>query len=328
MDGYLYFSNRAERIAVSDLPNNINEIAGEFNRVGFTAIACAGHDSVLFVNDVHCYQAAVLRWNSPLTNRTASVLFSSIGVRPRDAKPYWNPGWYSPTATESFAAWIFAENGYYGVLHMMPFSDNVLRRYIPAAGPDGAVVNNLRSSGNRLLFMQDGGGHGQDLWLWTLGESSPQPLVVEDYDQFSATIVGNTVVWTDARHGRGDVIDKDNPEIYWLDLTERIQHRLTNTSANPTLKGFPDANDDWIIWLDARNNTDSTGAPAPNAGDFRSVRRAELFGYHRPSGRMLPIYTGNVLAGPPRILGNYVYFDCALDAVSNRALYRIPLPTP
>lgn len=257
-------------------------------------------------------------WDDP--TGTSSVL-STTDVRAplrelwtmqQSIAPGEDGGFRELVATDQLIAWVYKDFG--GPYHLYvagPHGENSRDMNIPFDRP----AHYLAADGPHLVF-----DSAEDIWMWTVGSAAPENLTAHPADQWAPWVSGNRVVWVDQRDTpTGSLFAPDNPEIYWMDLTERAPHRITHDPPDhPAVQHVPMISGDWAIWMDTRN------AMAPNAGYLTD--RMEVWGYHFPTGREFPIATGAIRASDPKILAGRVYFTCAPPEDSITGTYRVDFP--
>jgi hypothetical protein len=185
---------------------------------------------------------------------------------------------------------------------------------LPEGGPQA-----LRASGDRVVVVSN-----HDLYLYTFSTATLEPLVRHPAVQQVASIDGDIVAWTDARHDPGSYWLPRNTEIYMMNLRDRKEVRLTHDPAErPVIQGAPVVHGDWIFWRDWRMGAE------PDRFDRRN--RTSLVGYHLRTRKTYLLEEGHPRSGVEGIqaFGDYLYFACEDgEGRGNVATFRRRIPDP
>jgi hypothetical protein len=87
--------------------------------------------------------------------------------------------------------------------------------------------------------------------VWRVGDAEPRLISPTPSAQWHPWIDRDRVAWIDQRHGNGDRVDPDNPEVYYSDLNTGEVRRITNDPpSRPAVQDAVTIEGDWIAWMD------------------------------------------------------------------------------
>jgi hypothetical protein len=212
------------------------------------------------------------------------------------------------------------------VAFVMATSTQIQRLYVggPNAedmqpAPEGLLPTHARGEGDRMVF-----DDGNDIWLYTHSTRRFENLTRDRPVQYQPWISGDHVVWVDLRHGGGSALNASNPEIYHMDLRDRVPHRVTHDPVErPAIQGFPMIDGEWIVWADKRHDAQ------PNS--VVQTTRSALYGWHLGTAREVVIddAADGLWLGLPFVHDGWVYYSCSIPSQRQRdSYYRQRLPTP
>ncbi len=230
-------------------------------------------------------------------------------------------------ATEQFTAFVWAVPGEYAIYTGGPRGENlrpdplfqmIAARDIESMHADGAHMV-IEASGDIYLYTRR--NDSTSTRTGSLENLTPLPSL-----QFDPWVSGRYVVWTDQRHGvRGTATALDNTEVYLYDIETRTMRRLTNDPPErPVIQLNARVEGDWVVWLDQRNS------PMPNQyPDTQPEVPREVYGYHIPTGREVPLITGRNLVTDPVLVGGDLWYNCAGNLRTDEQFegtYRVHMP--
>ncbi len=187
----------------------------------------------------------------------------------------------------------------------------------------GRFIEEMQADDDHLVMEIAG-----DIYLYTRGAPGT-PSTVENLTrspsmQFDPWVSGRYVVWTDQRHGpSGTAWQLDNTEVYLYDLETRLERRITNDPPErPVIQHYARVSGDWIVWADQRNS----GLPNtyPVAGNVPLY--LEVYGYHIPTGREVPLVTGRNMLGAIALQRGELWYNCSILSPRADGVYRMPMP--
>ncbi len=221
------------------------------------------------------------------------------------------------TVTERLVAWVHEGSGAPPTLYV---SGPRGERPHPLPASIVGLPYHLQADGDRLVFVS-----GRDLWMYTASTDALENLTHDAAAQWDPWVSGDHLVWMDQRDNPGhDDWSPDNPEVYFMDLRDRVPVRITHDPPErPVLQYGPVVRGDWIVWADFRHNA------APNRLDPRGG--AEVYGYRLDRREEYPLLTGAHQVLSPTLLGDDVYFVCGPPVLMGgnappAGLHRMALP--
>jgi hypothetical protein len=178
----------------------------------------------------------------------------------------------------------------------------------------GELISNFSLAGRYLTYSRDLDIHVYDP---TTGRDENLTNDPNIWEQFSA-VDGDHVVYIDHRTRTPD--DYGNANVWLYDLGTRERTAITAQPAQPAAQRFsPVIQGDWIIWEDTRNNE----VPLPG---IDTAPNRQLFGYNLRTRREVPIVTNVYSAAHAFIVGQRLYYSCALTRESRIGTYVMDLP--
>lgn len=255
---------------------------------------------------------AIVRFDAP--EGEGRVLWATQRGTP--SHPAAAGGFSDFAATARFVAWVYVETSGASRFYVADANGRNIRDLAPRLP---GVPSALHADGDRLVFVA-----ADDLWLYTASTGQIENLTNDRFAQGEPFLSGDQLVWTDRR----DDPRPENPEVYAMNLVERVPMRITHDPPErPVYQEEPSVRGDWVVWNDLRHSRN----PA-NRGD--PLFTSEVYAYNLRTRREYPIATGDHTMGGPVIFDGQVYFRCATisftDAGAPRfdsGLYRSTLPS-
>lgn len=226
-------------------------------------------------------------------------------------------------ATEDVLAWIvIPELGPYQLWVSGPNGENP--RQLPPILPEpgvGVPADYVHADGPNLVL-----GVFDILYHWRLGDAAYRRISPAPVRAQRPWIHGNYVTWVgaDATPTDAGTPPERNNNIYLHDLRSGQTRVISeDPPGRPTGQNYPTVFGDWVTYADFRNAMNP--APAANFTD-----RMELFGYHIPTGRTVPVLTGEVTVGLSRFFDDgRVTVECRDVGHWDGGLFRVvSVPVP
>lgn len=226
-------------------------------------------------------------------------------------------------ATEEMLAWILIpELGPYQLWVAGPNGENP--RQLPPIAPDpgfGVPADYIHADGPNLVMSVS-----SILFHWRLGDTTYRRISPPTMISVRPWIHENYVVWvgTDAAPDDAGNPPQRNNDIYLHDLrTGQTRVISEDPPGQPTGQNYPTVYGDWVTYADFRNAME----PAPGAN---FTDRMELLGYHIPTGRTVPVLTGEVTVSLSRFFDDgRVTVACRNTGQWNGGIFRtVSLPAP
>ncbi|MEZ4392338.1 MAG: hypothetical protein R3A48_14720 [Polyangiales bacterium] len=281
----------------------VTSVLGSFrgeHAVDPTGVACDG-DDVVFTASTRERDAErvdlVARFRDG--GDRAEVVWRDAALRSEQPAPLW------PAVSGELVAWswdftvptLWAQRG-----RAAPVS---VRADVHATTPPAAWSGGLFfHSGTRIE-------------RWSPSYPSPGALSPAVGDQWSPVAHGRFVAWMDQRdEPRGTSRAPRNPQVYLLPVAGGRAVRAS-AGARVGWRGQPSLSDEWLVWVDTRND------PVPDRQPGAWMR-AEVYGWRLPAGPEVRL-AADVVASLPRVVGGALYYVGASEG-TRRDLFTRPMP--
>jgi hypothetical protein len=281
------------------------------------SLRCAARTMIAGVTDFRARRAALLRFTDPWSE--GSVVWerpvervgnSGVGIGWLAASDELVAFQFSSTFQQVFVGGPRGEN----MVVDPALNAALVGHTIEAFVADGPHLV-LEAGGDVFLYTRHTGGTG------TLQNLTPLPSLQSD-----PWVSGRYVVWLDERDGViADGGRATDTEVYLYDIVTRAERRITHDPPDrPALQFDPRVEGDWVVWLDQRH------APQPALSpDIAPDVPREIYGFHIPTGREVPLVTGNNLVTGPMIADGTLWYNCTgglRTPEQFEGIYRKPVP--